>query len=135
MHIGLGDADREILDMDDDHVRVRCADVVLDHKPSVRPRGGCGQARMVEFQLRGAIDAGHEGRDQRPISVSNIIGGGAVHALLGQRRLHRVELLVQIHHKAMQAVRLAMPCLRHRGNGAGIDEIVRRCGKCAQQSL
>ena len=90
---------------------------------------------MVEFQLRGAIEPGHEGRDQWAVRLGEIVGGGAVQRLLGQRRLHGIEPLMQIHHQAMQAVGPVMPGLHHCRNGVGIDQIVVRLGQRAKQSI
>src|SRR5271156_642598 len=99
MHVGVGDADGQFLDMDNDHMRVGGADVILDYQSSAGASGGGGEARMGEFEFRGAIEPAHECRDQRTVGVGETVNGSAVEALLGQFLLHDVEPLVQIHHK------------------------------------
>ena len=95
MHIGIGYADSQVLDVDHNDMRVGGADIVLDDQPSHGPRGGCGQAWMVELQLGGAIKASHEGGNQWPVGLLQAISGSAVQRLLGHLRLQGIELLVR----------------------------------------
>ena len=135
MDIGVGDADGQILHMDHDHMGIRGSYVVLNHQSAPGARGSGGQAGMDEFQLRGAIDAGHEGRDQRAIRRRQIVGRCPVQRFLGQHRLHGIELLVQIHHQAMQAVRAVVPGVHHCGDRVGIDQVVGRRWQRAKQDI
>ena len=124
MYIGVRNANGQILDMDDDHMRIRRADIVLNNQPPARSCGSGSQSRMPEFQFRCTIDPGHEGRDQRAIRLRQSVGRCPIQGFLGQRRLHRVQSLMQVHHQTVQAVLMPVPGPHHRGCHLGIEQIV-----------
>jgi hypothetical protein len=90
---------------------------------------------MLEFQLRGAIESCHEGGDQGAVARCQTIGSGAIKGLFGQRNLHRIKSLVQVHHEAMKTVRFITTGMRHRGNSFGIEQIIGPVGQRLQQSV
>ena len=114
MDIRIGHGDGEALDMNDDHMSVGRAYVVLNDQTGFDARCCRGEAGMIEFQFRGAVDPGHEGEHQGAVRRRQIIGGGAIQCFFGQSRLQGVETLVNIHYQPMQAVRSLMPG-RHHG--------------------
>ena len=134
VHVGVGDADGLVLHVNDDDVGVGGADVVLDDQAVAGPRGGGGEAGMVELQFGGAVEAGHEGCDQGAIGFVEVVGGGAVEGFFGEVGLQGVELLVQVHHQPVQAVGVAMAGAHHRRGGGGIEQVV-CCGRQGLQQL
>lgn len=109
--------------MDHNHMCIRRADVVLNYQAVSSP--GCcrAEARMVEFQRRGTIDAGHERAYQRIVARAEIVSGRALDLLLREADLQCIELLVQIHDQPMQAVAALPVNLRYSFDRAAIDKI------------
>ncbi len=79
---------------------------------------------MVALQRRGAVQPGHEGGDARPVLRRQAVDRGAVQGFLRQRHLLRVQRFVQVHHELVQAVGAAVPQAGHRGERAGVQQVV-----------
>ncbi len=59
---------------------------------------------MIELERRGAVDALHEGGDQRAVGVTDAVGTAAADGLAGQIPLQRIQGAVHVHHQQMQTV-------------------------------
>jgi hypothetical protein len=92
------------------------ADVVLDQQALAIAGGRGVQARMVELEGRGAVQACHEGPHPLPIPGFELPHLGAVDDLAGQQAGELVERLVEVHHQQMQAV-----CAFPAAVGEGIE--------------
>ena len=104
MHIAVDEAHSICFDMDDDHMSVRCAYVVLDDEP----RSGMSRSRpksgAFELERGGTIEPHHERPNQIGVAFAEVVGGSALNMVLRDPDLQRVELLMQIHDEAMQTV-------------------------------
>ena len=104
MQVGVGQGDLQVLHLDDQHMGVVGADVVLQQQ-ALTVTGGCRvQTRVVELEGRGAMQALHEGADQRAVAVQQMPDVGAVDDLAGHLGGQFVDLLVQVHDQQVQAV-------------------------------
>ena len=120
VNIGVGDAHRQILDGDDEHMRVGGAEVVLQNEaasPLGRRRGKTG---MTELQRRSRVNSAMKARTD-DFLIAEIIDVGDIHGLGGDRRLLPVERLVNVHNEEMETV----PAGRI-GRGEGIDGVARQ---------
>ena len=59
---------------------------------------------MRKLQIGGAVQAAHEGADQRAVIVLHLPGVGAVHVFGGHFTRQCIDLLVQVHDQQVQAV-------------------------------
>ena len=110
------------------------ADVVLDQQP-VPVAGGRGvQARMVELQRAGAVQAAHEGRHARvvPAVRRQLPGAGAVDRFGREPRSQPVERLVQVHDRDVQAVAVFAAPVGQAGQRVAVDLLA---GQCAELGL
>ena len=73
MHVGVGQRDPPPLDVNDQDVGLGHPDVVLDHQPLAAAGGGRPQARVVELEFTGPVDAGHEGGDKRAVVLEHSV--------------------------------------------------------------
>ena len=62
------------------------------------------ESGVVELEFLGSVEAGHEGRDQRPILLLHAVHAGPVDRLGGDLLLESVQFLVKIHDQQMQTV-------------------------------
>ena len=90
--------------MDDEHMRIRGADIVLNDEAFARPRRRRAEARMAESQAARSIQAAHKRFDpalfQRPKPMHARPG----HDFNSRLRLEPVERLVYIHDQKVLAV-------------------------------
>jgi hypothetical protein len=49
VHVGIGEADREAIDMHDNNMRFGITYIVLDNKRVITPGRGGSETRMAEF--------------------------------------------------------------------------------------
>ena len=124
--IGVGQCRDLVLHAYDQNVCVGGADVVLDEKqPAVLGRRGA-EARVIEFQRCGAIEAFHEGPHQRSPPLRQSVNPRSLQCLVGSLRLQLVDAAVRIHDEQMQAIAALAIARCHRidavsGNGSMID--------------
>ena len=107
------------VDLDDQHMGVVGADVVLDHQARAVAGGGGVQAGVLALERARQRQAAHEGG--HPRAVAAVLGQlpcvGAVDLLGGQRRREMVQGLVQVHHGEVKAVALATLAVGQCGQG------------------
>ena len=80
------------------------ADVVLDQQAWAVARDGGVKPGVRKLQIGGAVQAAHEGADQRAVIVLHLPGVGAVHVFGGHFTRQCIDLLVQVHDQQVQAV-------------------------------
>lgn len=128
MDVGVGDRDGAADDVDHQHVRVGGADIVLQHQLVAHPRRGGGQAGMIEFERRRAVEAFHESGDQHAVGVAYAIGTAAVDGFAGEARLQDVQRLVHVHHQQMQAIGAGTVARSQRQDRLGRQLVAVRIG-------
>ena len=104
VQVGVGERDRAVLHLDDQHVDVVGADVVLDQQAWAVACDGGVEPGVRKLQLGRAVQAAHEGAYQRAVIVLHLPGVGAVHVFGGHFTRQCIDLLVQVHDQQVQAV-------------------------------
>ena len=104
MQVGIGQRDGAALHLDDQHMDVVGADIVLDQQALAVARDGGVQTGVRELQGGRAVQAAHEGLNQRAVVVVHLPDMSAIDVVGGQFARKGVDLLVQVHYQQVQAV-------------------------------
>jgi len=105
VHVGVGHDDAQLIDMNDEHVRGRLADVVFDDERRSAARRHRTETGMAELEGLGLVDAAHERADERTIARREPVGLRALDLVRRERRLEPVDGLVQVDDEQVRAVR------------------------------
>ena len=132
--VGVGRRDGEPFDMHDEHMRVGRADVVLDGEAGADAAGGRFEPRMAESELRGAVEAAHEGAHAGAAGIVEAVHARAVDVFDRGRRGDPVQRLVQVHDEQMQAVVAPAPRRGELGDLTMGDAVALEIGQAPRAS-
>ncbi len=126
MQVGIGHGDGVLDHLDDQHVCVVGADIVLDQQPVLLAGRSGLKARVVQLERRGAVHPPHEGAHAQPVLRPQLPAVRAVDLFAGNLHRQLVEVLVQVHDEDMKAVALVAVAVRQLAQSRHAEAVLRQ---------